>query len=466
MRATSGYRLLLFLSCFLPLLCAPASAGAGDGDASCLLDMSTDELAAELARRRLEEGADVDEDADEDEDEEVEDFSGRASPVDVEKVVIVGGGPAGLSASLYAARAGLSPLLLAPPAGGQLLGKGVDVENFPGLMQQTGPGVVQLMRTQTRSFGTVFLGMKAASVDLSGGSPFRITLEEKPGMALSGQTIKAQTVIMATGADSKWLGVPGEHDFRGAGVSSCATCDGYLHRGKPLIVIGGGDSAMEDALVLARTASSVTIVHRRAHFRASKVLAQRVLEHPSIRVRWNRQVVRFEGRAAASEDEDPALERVVLASTEPGAGAGGQPQEEEVLEVPAAFVAIGHNPNTGLVQGQLAMDNSTGYITVSGYSSKTSVDGVFAAGDVADPVYRQAITSAGSGAMAALDAERWLSEHAPPPPPPPPPPGKMKKGAAKQFKDCESCVGAGFGWSAKKKKCGPGFPNRACRQEL
>ena len=230
-----------------------------------------------------------DEDEDVDDEDEYEDFNGRASPVPLEKVVIIGGGPAGLAASLYAARAGLQPLIVAPPAGGQLLGKGVDVENYPGLMAQTGPGVVQLMRTQTRSFGTTFCGLKAAAVNLSAGSPFRITLQTKPGHPMSGQVIQSASVVLATGADSKWLGVEGEHEFRGMGVSSCATCDGYLYRGRHLAVIGGGDSAMEDALVLARVADTVTVIHRRDSFRASSILAQRVLENPKISVKWNSQ---------------------------------------------------------------------------------------------------------------------------------------------------------------------------------
>lgn len=162
--------------------------------------------------------------------------------------MIIGGGPAGLAASVYAARAGMAPLVIAPPAGGQLLGKGVDVENYPGLMGQKGAGVVQLMRTQTRAFGSEFLGLKVSSVDFS-TQPLSLTLQEKPGHPMSGRTIRTRSAIIATGADSRWLGVPGEHLLRGHGVSSCATCDGYLYRKRDVGVIGGGDSAMEDALV-------------------------------------------------------------------------------------------------------------------------------------------------------------------------------------------------------------------------
>lgn len=375
----------------------------------------------------------------------------------LEKIVVVGGGPAGLAASLYAARAGLRPLVVAPPAGGQLLGKGVDVENYPGLLAQTGPGVVQLMRTQTRSFGTAFCGLKATAVNVSNGSPFQITLETKPGHPMSGQTINAATVVLATGADSKWLGVEGEHQFRGLGVSSCATCDGYLYRGRHLAVIGGGDSAMEDALVLARVASKVTVIHRRDRFRASSVLAQRVLENPKIEVKWNRQIVRFEGKLPANENDEGALERLVLLDTTGESG-------EEVLACAAAFVAIGHNPNTELFKGQgLDMDEATGYLTTIGVSSRTSIEGVFAAGDVADSVYRQAITSAGSGATAALDAERWLSERSPPPPPSPPSAQYKKK--ASDLTECRPCVDNGFGWSEPKHKCGR-FANKVCHREL
>jgi len=323
----------------------------------------------------------------------------------VERVVILGGGPAGLAAAIYAARAGLKPVVVAPPFGGQLMGKGVDVENYPGLLEQTGPGVVMLMQKQAASFGTLFLEQSVVKVELapSGGGPFVLHTNHS--------VVKCHALVVATGADSKWLGVPGEWAFRGGGVSTCATCDGFLFRDKPVVVVGGGDTAMEDALVLARTSSTVTVVARSGSFRASKAMAARVLAHPKITVLWHAQVVRFEGRATAGTEGDddyvhPALRRVVVAMSPPGQGAS-----ETTLEVAAAFVAIGHSPNTQLFAGQLATTaGHAGYLAVAAGSTATSVPGVFAAGDVADHVYRQAITSAGSGAMAALDAERYLSE--------------------------------------------------------
>lgn len=311
-----------------------------------------------------------------------------------EKVVVVGGGPAGLAAAIYAARAGLSPVVIAPSFGGQLLGKGVDVENFPGVVgaSATGRGIVQLMRKQAWGFETRLVDDSVKVVDLT-KRPFEITLNKTDGV------LKTHTLIIATGADSRWLGAPGEYQYRGGGVSSCATCDGFLFRDQHVAVIGGGDTAMEDALVLARTSSKVTVIHRRDSFRASHMLAERVLSHPLIEVKWNCSVAEFAGEKDAEDKE-----KLTHVATKCNDGT------EEKLEVGAAFVAIGHDPNTKLFQDSLKMDDA-GYLEVEGRSSKTSIDGVFAAGDVADKVYRQAVTSAGTGAMAALDAERWLSEH-------------------------------------------------------
>ena len=313
--------------------------------------------------------------------------------------------PAGLAAAIYAARAGLAPVVIAPPGGGQLLGKGVTVENFPGVNGVTGPGVVELMRAHARSFGVLFEESAVLAVAL-GRRPFAL----RTGDANASQELEAHALVVATGADSVWLGVEGEARFRGGGVSSCATCDGFLFRDKPVAVVGGGDTAMEDALVLARTSSRVTVLVRRDRLRASHALAQRVLAHASIDVRWNTTVAAFDGaservdRGGGVVDELPTLTSVRLRDAASGADAGA-------LDVAACFVAIGHTPNTGLFKGQLDMDE-TGYLATRGKSTETSVPGVFAAGDVADRVYRQAITSAGSGAAAALDAERWLSEHA------------------------------------------------------
>lgn len=316
----------------------------------------------------------------------------------VEKVVIVGGGPAGLSAAIYAARAGLTPIIIAPRSGGQLLGKGVDVENYPGILgeEATGPGVVQLMREQAAMFETRMLDDMLVGADLS-ARPFKLTVN---GNTVDGRpnepyTIETHALILATGATSRWLGIPGEADFRGRGVTSCATCDGFLYKNKDVVVIGGGDTAMEDALVLARTSTSVTIIHRRDSFRASKILISRVEENPKITIKWNTVAERFEGGT------DPApLTHVVVKDTTTG--------EVSNIKVAAAFVAIGHDPATSVFKGQLAMD-ADGYVVVKHPSTHASVAGVFAAGDVSDKIYRQAVTSAGTGAMAALDAERWVS---------------------------------------------------------
>jgi len=379
---------------------------------------TTEELLAELAKR-ADAGDDVaavgaeamqnyldeiaaEEDDDEDEDEEDDEALPLYRPQSnfAERVVIVGGGPGGLGAAVYAARAGLMPIVVAPPGGGQLLGKGVTIENYPGVLGDTGPGIVTKMQQHAAESGAVFYPHAVTRVDLR-RRPFVVETPEA--------NISAHTLIVATGADSRWLGVEGESEFKGGGVSSCATCDGFLYRDRDVAVIGGGDTAMEDALVLARTSAKVTVVHRRDAFRASKAMATRVLEHPKIEVRWNATVASFSGTHEELEMEDgvkdiATLTRVHLTSTASG--------EASALDVAAAFVAIGHDPNTKLFADQLVVKPS-GYLELAGskFATELSVPGVFAAGDVADPVYRQAITSAGSGAMAALDAERYLSEH-------------------------------------------------------
>merc|ERR1711865_792651 len=313
---------------------------------------------------------------------------------EAEKIVIMGGGPAGLAAAVYAARAGLNPVVVAPAVGGQLLGKGVDVENYPGVMGKdaTGRGLVMMMRKQTYRFETRLVDDLIISADLS-KKPIELKLNSTEGV------LRTHALIIATGADSRWLGVPGEHDFRGGGVSSCATCDGFLFRDQDVVVIGGGDTAMEDALVLARTSSTVTVIHRRDTFRASHVLSSRVLGHHKITVKWNTTVEEFVGQP--DEEGNAMLTHAVVKNTVSG--------ETEKLNCGAAFVAVGHTPNTKLFGDGLTMD-AQGYLQVLAGSTKTTVDGVFAAGDVSDKVYRQAVTSAGTGAMAALDAERWLSE--------------------------------------------------------
>ena len=304
------------------------------------------------------------------------------------KLAVVGGGPAGVTAAIYAARAGLKPVVVAPAMGGQLMSKGVNVENYPGIFEASGGDIVRLMRKQAMRFSATFEEETALSVDLS-SRPFKITTNTS--------VILAHSLVIATGADSRWLGVPGEEELKGGGVSSCATCDGFLFSGKPVVVVGGGDTAMEDALVLARTSSSVVLIHRRDSFRASKVLANAVLNNAKITVLWNSTVAEFK----AGEGSD-MLAEVVVRDVNDASNVSSIPAE-------AAFVAIGHIPNTGLFTGQLDMTD-TGYLQTRADSTHCSVDGVFASGDVADWVYRQAVTSAGSGSQAALDAERWLSE--------------------------------------------------------
>jgi len=324
-----------------------------------------------------------------------------------ERVTIIGGGPAGLSAAIYAARAGLRPVVVAPPMGGQLQGKGVDVENYPGLFNVTGPAVVSLMRAQAVEFGATFEAETVVEIDTK-RRPIRVRTNSS--------TIETHAVIVATGAESNWLNVKGEYELRGGGVSSCATCDGHMYRGKHVLVVGGGDTAMEDALVLARTSDSVTVIHRRDTFRASKVLAQRVIEHPSINILWNTVLVEILGESVepegASDAEDVDLD-AALPQVVSGAILKDVYTEEEtrLSNIGAVFVAIGHTPSTSFLEGLVEFDpDHSGYVLNKGSSTRTSIPGIFACGDVSDSVYRQAITSAGSGAAAALDAERWLSE--------------------------------------------------------
>lgn len=309
----------------------------------------------------------------------------------IEDVVVIGGGPAGMAAALYAARAGLHPTVVAPLFGGQLLSKGVDVQNYPGVFEETGANMIATMREQVERFDAKRVTDLVVAVDTS-KNPFTITTTDA--------VLKTRTIILAMGAESKWLGVPGEHDFRGHGVSSCAACDGFLFKGKRCVVIGGGESALEAALMLTRICSSVTILHRRDKFRARQVLQVAALKNPNIRVVWNTVVERFLG---IDDGQHPKM-LTHIQLKESGSSSGN-----ELLRVDGAFVSIGHLPNTDFLRGQVELDEQ-GYIVHPSRSSQTSVPGVFAGGDVSDPIYRQAITSAGSGAMAALDAEKYLSE--------------------------------------------------------
>ena len=300
---------------------------------------------------------------------------------DVHDIIIIGGGPAGYTAAIYAARANLSPYVAEGfGAGGQLM-LTTDVENFPGFPDGIqGPELMQQMRGQAERFGATLESADVSKVDLA-SRPFKVWVDDQEHLA--------NTVIISTGASARWLDLPSETRLRGFGVSTCATCDGFFFRDRPMVVVGGGDSAMEEALFLARMASSVTIVHRREEFRASSIMVQRVLDNDKIRVRWNAVVEEVVG--------EEKVEAVRVRDTQTG----------ELEDIPAAamFVAIGHDPNTGLFTGQIALDES-GYIATTG--TRTSVEGVFACGDVQDTIYKQAITAAGSGCMAAMDAERWL----------------------------------------------------------
>ncbi len=299
------------------------------------------------------------------------------------------------------------PSVVAPPGGGQLVGKGVEVENYPGLHNVTGPEVVAAMRSQAAQFGAVFECETVISVDAS-VRPFKVRTNSSE--------IVTHSIIVATGAESNWLNIPGEYEMRGGGVSSCAICDGAAFYGKDVLVIGGGDTAMEEALVLARTSKSVTVIHRRDEFRASKILAQRVKEHPSIKIRWNTVVKEIVGEKVVTqggeEDDDDSVDLDNEKMYVNGAVLKDVVTDEESkIACAAVFVAIGHTPATSFLEGIVEFDEKhSGYLLTQGLSTRTSVAGIFAAGDVSDAIYRQAVTSAGSGAAAALDAERWLSE--------------------------------------------------------
>jgi thioredoxin reductase (NADPH) len=298
------------------------------------------------------------------------------------KVVIIGSGPAGLTAAVYAARANLAPIVFAGHMyGGQLM-LTTEVENYPGFADGImGPELMEAFRAQAERFGSVIHNVDVTAVDFS-RRPFVVRTDE--------EEYTAESVILATGASARWLNIPGEARLRGRGVSTCATCDGAFFREKHIVVVGGGDSAMEEAIFLTRFGSKVTIVHRRESFRASKIMADRALNHPKIEVVWNSAVSEVIG-----EDATTALRVKNLVT-----GA------DSVLPADALFIAIGHDPNTGIFRGQIDLDDA-GYI-VSEDGVRTNVEGVFVAGDVYDVRYKQAITAAGSGCKAAIDAEKYL----------------------------------------------------------
>jgi thioredoxin reductase (NADPH) len=301
------------------------------------------------------------------------------------RVLIVGSGPAGYTAAIYSARAGLEPLMLAGlNFGGQLMIT-TEVENFPGYPDGvTGPLMMEELQKQAERFGTEVLFEDATNVDFS-SRPFEVSTDRK--------RYTADSVIVATGASARWLGLDSETRLLNNGVSACATCDGALFRNKPMAVVGGGDTAMEEALFLTRFATEVTLVHRRGELRASKVMQERALAHEKIKFAWHSEVDEILG--------DEYVTGVRLRDV--------RDESTREIDLEAVFVAIGHQPTTALFEGQLEMDDSS-YLKVDAGSTRTSIEGVFACGDVADPIYRQAVTAAGTGCMAAIDAERWLAE--------------------------------------------------------
>jgi thioredoxin reductase (NADPH) len=317
-----------------------------------------------FARTRLDEGTSVD---------------------SVRNVIIIGSGPAGYTAAVYAARANLHPLVIEGVQGGGALMTTTEVENFPGFPDAVlGPDLMDNMRKQAERFGAELLTDDASRVELTG--PVK--------SVWVGQTeYQAKAVILANGSAWRPLGVPGEQELLGHGVSSCATCDGFFFRGQHIVVVGGGDSAMEEATFLTRFAESVTIVHRRDSFRASKIMTDRALANPKIRVIWNTVVTEVLG-------SDGRVSGVRVKDVPTG--------DERILDVTGVFVAIGHDPRSELVRGQVDLD-AQGYVLVDAPGSRTNLPGVFAAGDLVDHIYRQAVTAAGTGCVAALDAERYVA---------------------------------------------------------
>ena len=309
------------------------------------------------------------------------------------RVLIIGSGPAGYTAALYTARAELEPVLLSGSGldpeiglpGGQLM-LTTDVENYPGFPDGvTGHELMDLFRRQAERFGTEIHTLDATAVDFS-RRPFTV--------AAGGRRFSAEAIILATGARARWLGLPSEREFLNRGVSACATCDGALYRGRAMAVVGGGDTAMEEALFLTRFASTVHVIHRRDTLRASKIMARRAMANPKIRFLWDTVVEQVLG-------DDDGVTELRLRNRNTGS--------ESRLSVGALFVAIGHVPNTEIFARDLALD-SRGYVIVEPGATTTSVEGVFACGDVMDPTYRQAVTAAGTGCMAAIACERWLAE--------------------------------------------------------
>ena len=316
------------------------------------------------------------------------------------KVVILGSGPAGLTAAVYAARAQLEPLVIDGPQPGGQLTITTDVENYPGFAKGImGPILMDEFREQALRFGTEIVNTWIDRVDLS-VRPFTLYGKESEDSDEITTIIKAETLIISTGASAKWLGIPGEapvpEGLGGNGVSACATCDGFFFRDKPIVVVGGGDTAMEEALFLTKFASAVTLIHRRHEFRASKIMQDRVLAHPKIEILWNTEILEINGSKETGVESNRIFDN--------------QSNEGSILPTQGVFIAIGHQPNTNLFKGVLDMDD-VGYLITEGKTMKTNIEGVFACGDAQDAYYRQAVTAAGTGCMAAIDAERFLAEH-------------------------------------------------------
>jgi thioredoxin reductase (NADPH) len=308
------------------------------------------------------------------------------------RVLVIGAGPAGYTAAIYAARASLAPMLVAGlQPGGQLMIT-TDVENYPGFAQAIqGPWLMEQMQAQAEHVGTRILHDLVMNVDFT-RRPFRCTGD-------SGDIYLADTVIIATGAQARWLGLPSEKAYQGAGVSACATCDGFFYRGRSVAVVGGGNTAVEEALYLTHHADQVTLIHRRDSLRAEKILQARLFEHPKIRIMWNSIPEEIVGGGTP-----PVVTGIRVSDRETGA--------QTLLPVDGVFIAIGHTPNTAIFRGHVDLD-AEGYILTQPGTTRTSVPGIFAAGDVQDKIFRQAVTAAGSGCMAALEAEKWLTEAAP-----------------------------------------------------
>jgi len=305
------------------------------------------------------------------------------------KVIIIGSGPAGLTAAIYTARANLNPLIFEGVQPGGQLTITTEVENYPGFPSGVmGPELMENFRKQALRFNAKNLFQEVTGVNL----------KEKPFVIYSNdQKYFADSLIIATGASAKWLGLPSEKEYMGHGVSGCATCDGFFFRGLEVVVVGGGDTAMEEALFLSKFASKVTIIHRRDQLRASKIMQERAMKNPKISFLWNSEVIEILGKI---EDGKKKVTGVKVKNVKSG--------EISILKTDGYFIGIGHQPNTKIFEGSINL-NPNGYIIVEPGSTRTNIPGVFAAGDVADPKYRQAITAAGSGCMAAIDAEHYLA---------------------------------------------------------